>query len=332
MLDMGRRQFITLVGGAAAAWPLAARAQVSKKTPRVGVLWHAGSAEEEAIYLEAFLEGLKGLGYIDGKTISLEHRFPNEIPERFVELGAELAALKPDVLVAVTRPAAMAAQRATTTIPIVFIVVPDPIGTKLVNSLARPGGNITGLTHIAVELSAKRLALFKEVFPNASRAALLVNSSDPPGMRRYIDEFRTAGATLGVTIHPVEVRSPKDFEPALDKIVAERLDGVVVPADGLFYQGRTLLAKSALQRSLPLVVYSRETLEAGALMSYGADQRAIFRRAANYVDKILKGERAADLPVEQPTKFETLVNLKTAKALGLAIPDMTLVRADEVIE
>jgi ABC-type uncharacterized transport system substrate-binding protein len=170
------------------------------------------------------------------------------------------------------------------------------------------------------------------VFPTASRAALLVNSSDPLGMRRYIDEFRTAGATLGVTVHPVEVRSPKDFEPALDKIVAERLDGVVVPADGLFYQGRTLLAQSALQRRLPLVVYSRETLEAGALMSYGADQRAIFRRAANYVDKILKGESAADLPVEQPTKFETLVNLKTAKALGLAIPDMTLVRADEVIE
>jgi putative tryptophan/tyrosine transport system substrate-binding protein len=226
----------------------------------------------------------------------------------------------------------MAAQRATTAIPIVFIVVPDPIGTKLVNSLARPGGNITGLTHIAVELSAKRLALFKEAFPNASRAALLVNSSDPPGMRRYIEESQTAGAKLGVTIHPVEVRSPKDFGPALDKIVAEHLDGVLVPADGLFYQGRTLLAESALQRRLPLVVYSRETLEAGALMSYGADQRAIFRRAATYVDKILKGESAADLPVEQPTKFETLINLKTAKALGLIIPDMTLALADEVIE
>jgi len=216
----------------------------------------------------------------------------------------------------------MAAQRATTTIPIAFIVVPDPIGTKLVNSLARPGGNITGLTHIAVELSAKRLALFKEAFRNASRAALLVNSSDPLGMRRYIDESQTAGTTLGVTVHPIEVRSLKDFGPALDKIVAERRDGVVVPADGLFYQGRTLLAQSALERRLPLLVYSRETLEAGAVMSYGADQRAIFRRAANYVDKILKGERAADLPVEQPTKFETLVNLKAAKALGLAIPDM----------
>jgi ABC-type uncharacterized transport system substrate-binding protein len=331
MFDMQRRRFIALLGGAV-AWPLAARAQVSKKTPRVGVLWHAGSAEEEAIYLGAFLDGLKGLGYIDGKTISLEQRFPNEIPERFIALGAELAMLKPDVLVAVTRPAAMAAQRATTTIPIIFIVVPDPVGTRLVNSLARPGGNITGLTHIAVELSAKRLALFKEVFPNASRVALLVNSNDPLGMRRYIDEFQTASAALGVTVHPVEVQSLGDFGPALDKIVAERLDGIVVPADGLFYQGRALLAQSALQRRLPLVVYSRETLEAGALMSYGADQRAIFRRAATYVDKILKGESAADLPVEQPARFETLVNLKTAKALGLTIPDVTLVRADEVIE
>src|SRR2546423_3876353 len=188
MLDMGRRQFITLVGGAAAAWPLAALAQLSKKTPRVGVLWHAGSAEEEAIYLGAFLEGLKGLGYIDGKTISLEHRFPNEIPERFIELGAELAALKPDVLVAVTRPAAMAAQRATTTIPIVFIVVPDPIGTKLVNSLARPGGNITGLTHIAVELSAKRLALSRKYSPT---------HPGPPGRRLIKLHDQLAGVVDG---------------------------------------------------------------------------------------------------------------------------------------
>jgi putative ABC transport system substrate-binding protein len=165
------------------------------------VLWHAGSAEEEAIYLGALLEGLKGLGYVDGKTIALEHRFPNEIPELFVSLAAELAALKPDVMVAVTRPAAIAAQRATTTIPTVFIVVPDPVGTKLVNSLARPGGNITGLTHIAVELSAKRLAFFKEAFPRASRAALLVNANDPQGMRRYIDESQVAAV-----VQPVEVR------------------------------------------------------------------------------------------------------------------------------
>jgi putative ABC transport system substrate-binding protein len=278
------------------------------------------------------LEGFKELGYVDGKTIVLEHRFPNEIPERFVSLAVELAALKPDVLVAVTRPAAIAAQRATTTIPIVFVVVPDPVGTKLVNSLARPGGNVTGLTHIAVELSGKRLAFFKEAFPRASRVALVLNGNDVPGMQRYIDEFQTAAVALSVSVRPVEVRSLGDFESAFDTIFAERLDGVILPADGLFYQGRMRLAQLALQRRLPLVVYSRETLEAGALMSYGTDQRAIFRRAAVYVDKIIKGERPGDFPVEQPTKFEFLVNLKTAKALDLMFPEMLLARADEVIE
>ena len=176
--------------------PLAARAQQpTKKPPRVGVLWHAGSAEEEAIYLGALLEGLTGLGYIDGKTIALEHRFPNEQPERFVSLAAELAALKPDVLIAVTQQAAVAAQRATTTIPIVFIVVPDPVGVKLVNSLSRPGGNITGLTHIAVELSGKRLAVFKEAFPRMTRVALLV-ANNPQATKRYIDETNTAATGL----------------------------------------------------------------------------------------------------------------------------------------
>jgi putative tryptophan/tyrosine transport system substrate-binding protein len=329
---MRRRDFINVLGGAVVAWPLGGLAQPAGKLPRVGVLWHAGSAEEEAIYLGALLEGFKELGYVDGKTIVLEHRFPNEIPERFVSLAVELAALKPDVLVAVTRPAAIAAQRATATIPIVFVVVPDPVGTKLVNSLARPGGNVTGLTHIAVELSGKRLAFFKEAFPRASRVALVLNGNDVPGMQRYIDEFQTAAVALSVSVRPVEVRSLGDFESAFDTIFAERLDGVILPADGLFYQGRMRLAQLALQRRLPLVVYSRETLEAGALMSYGADQRAIFRRAAVYVDKIIKGERPGDLPVEQPTRFEFLVNLKTAKALDLMFPEMLLARADEVIE
>jgi putative tryptophan/tyrosine transport system substrate-binding protein len=243
-----------------------------------------------------------------------------------------LVALKVEVLIAVTRPAAVAAQRATNTIPIVFVVVPDPIGTKLVESLARPGGNITGFTQIAVELSSKRLQFFKEAFPRLSRVAVLVNGNDHLGMRRYIDEFEVGARAIGLTIQPVEVRSPADFEPALDKIVADGLEGVTLPADGLFYQGRHMLARLSLVRRLPLVVYSRETLEAGALISYGADQRAIFRSAAVYVDKILKGERAANLPVQQPTKFELIVNLKTANALGVTIPSLLLAQADEVIE
>jgi putative tryptophan/tyrosine transport system substrate-binding protein len=175
---MRRREFITLIGGVAAAWPLAARGQPTKRLSKIGVLWHAGSAEEEAIYLGELLQGLNGLGYVDGKTIALENRFPNEQPERFVSLAAELATLRVDVLVAVTQQAARAAQQATATIPIVFIVVPDPVGAKLVNSLARPGGNITGLTHIALELSGKRLAVFKEAFPRMTRVALLVNANN----------------------------------------------------------------------------------------------------------------------------------------------------------
>jgi ABC-type uncharacterized transport system substrate-binding protein len=328
---MRRREFITLLG--AFALPLAARAQQpTKKIPRVGVLWHAGSAEEEAIYLGALVEGLKGLGYIDGKTIALEHRFPNEQPERFVSLAAELTALKPDVLIAVTQQAAVAAQRATTTIPIVFIVVPDPVGVKLVNSLSRPGGNITGLTHIAVELSGKRLAVFKEAFPRMTRVALLVNANNPQTTKRYIDETNTAATGLGLDVQPVEVRSLTDFDQAFDRIVEGRLEGVAVPADPLFYQGRSLMAQTAITRRLPLMVYSRETLEAGALMSYGTDQRRIFRRAVVYVDKILKGEKPADLPVEQPTKFEFLINNKTAKAIGYTISESLLLRADEVID
>ncbi len=328
---MQRREFITLLSGAS-VWPLSAHAQQRGRVPRVGVLWHAGSAEEEAIYLGALQQGLVGLGYIDGRTIKLEHRFPNEQPERFVSLAAELVGLRVDVLVAVTRLGAAAAQRATTTIPIVFILVADPIGTKLVSSLARPGGNITGLTNIAVELSAKRLALFKEALPRVTRVALLVNAADPQGMQRFIDEAKTAATSLGLDVQPVEVRSIDEFEQALDRVVEGRLEGVLTVLDGLFYQGRSLIAQLAITRRLPLMVNSRETLQAGGLMSYGADIPAIFRRAAAYVDKLLKGEKAADLPVEQPTKFEFLINLKTAKALGLEISSMMLSRADEVIE
>jgi putative tryptophan/tyrosine transport system substrate-binding protein len=328
---MRRRQFITVLC-VVAAWPLSALAQQRTKVPRVGVLWHAGSADEEAVYLTALLKGFSGLGYVDGKTIALEHRFPNEQPERFVSMAAELAALNVDVLVAVTRLGALAAQRASATIPIVFIVVPDPVGTKLVNTLARPGGNITGLTHIAVELSAKRLALFKEAFPRMTRVALLVNASDPQGMNRYADETKTAATALGLDVQVVEVRSVEDFEPAFGQVVEGRSQGVVVGPDGLFYQGRESIARQALGRRLPLMMYSRETLQAGALMSYGADQGEILRRAAAYVDKILRGEKPADLPVEQPTRFEFLINLKTAKALGLELDPRLLTRADQVIE
>ena len=329
---MRRRDFVKAAGGIFVAWLPPAHAQHTKKIPRVGVLWHAGSAQEEAVYLGAFQQGLDGLGYVDGKTIRLEQRFPDEIPERFVSLANELAGLRPDVLVAVTQQAAVAAKQATATIPIIFVDVPDPVGVKLVKSLSHPGSNITGLTHIAAELSGKRLALFKEAFPQMTRMALLVNANDQETTKRYIDEANAAATALGLNVQPVEVRSLADLNEAFDKIVAGGLEGVAVPAEPLFYQGRSLMSQAAITRRLPLMVHSRELLEAGALMSYGPDHRRIFRRAAGYVDLILRGEKPADLPVEQPTKFEFLINNKTAREIGFSISESLLLRADEVIE
>jgi putative ABC transport system substrate-binding protein len=296
------------------------------------VLWHAGSAEEEGPYLTALQQALNGLGYIDGRTVTMEQRFPNEQPDRFASLATELAADAVDVLVASGTLAALAAQRATMAIPIVFVAVPDPVGVSLVDSLARPGGNITGLTNVSSDLSGKRLEFFKEAFPGISRVALLVNANDRQNMKRYIDETKTAAIRLGIEFQPAEAHSIGDIGQLFDKAVEARLEGVVVSPDGMFFQGRKQLAQAALTRRLPMIAFSRETLEAGALMSYGADVRAIFRRAAAYVDKLLKGEVPANLPVEQPTRFEFLINLKTAKALNVEVSPMLLTRADEVIE
>ena len=329
---MTRRDLITLLGGVVVALPHIVYAQAVKRIPRVGVLWHAATPEEEATYLGALRQGLIDLGYIEGRTITLEHRFPAEQPERFRSLAAELALSKADVLVAVTRPAALAAQSATTTIPVVFLVVPDPVGSKLVNSLARPGGNITGLTNMALELNAKRLGYLKEAMPELSRVALLVNANDQGGTRRYTDESLAAATTLGLTLLPVEARSVEDLDRAFDAMVKARMQAVVVPADGLFFQGRAVIAKAALARRLPTIVYSRKTLDAGALMSYGPSHLVIFRRAALYIDKLLKGAKPSELPVEQPTTFEFLINLKTAKALPFTMPHSLLLRADNVIE
>jgi putative ABC transport system substrate-binding protein len=329
---MKRREFMTLLCGATAAWPLAAPGQPIKKLPKVGVLWHAASAEEEAIGLGALTRGFSDLGYVEGKTIALHHRFPAELTERFESLSAELAAIPVDVLVAVTQPAALAAQRATTTIPIVFILVPEPVGSKLINSFAKPGGNITGLTNIAAELTAKRVQLLKEAFPRMTRLTLLVNPNDQQAMHRFIDEGKIAATALGLDVQPLEVRSLGEFEQAFDNIADSRSEGVVTTPNGLFYLGRVLAGQLAVKRRLPLMVQNRETLVDGALMAFGPDIQVLFRRAAVYVDKILKGEKPADLPVEVPTKFQFLINLKTAKALGLTLPESLLLSADEVIE
>jgi putative ABC transport system substrate-binding protein len=328
---MKRRDFFMMIGGAA-AWPLPASGQQARKTPRVGVLWHAASAEEEAVYLGALREGLTDLGYIEGRNIVLENRFPAEKWERFISLATELVQLKPDLLVAMSRPAAIAAQRATTTIPIVFCAVPDPVGDKLVESLARPGGNITGLSNMALDLSAKRIELLKDMVDGLSHVALLVNAGDPEAARRYIKESQAAASPLGITIEPVEVMGLGEIPSAFAKIDQLNVNGLVGTADSLFTVERKNIIQLAIERRLPTMMHSRETAQAGALMSYAPSYVLMARRTAIYVDKILRGAKPADLPVEQPTKFELIINLQTAKMLGLDVPPMLLARADEVIE
>ena len=320
------------LAGAAVAWPLVAQAQATRRVPRVGVLWHAASAEEEAVYLAAVRRGLSDLGYVEGQNIILDHRFPAEVPERFVSLAAELAASKVDVLVAINRTAALAAQRATKTIPVVFVAVADPVGSQLVASLARPGGNITGLSNMALDLTAKRLEFLTLVVPGLRRIALIVNGNDTGGSRRYIEECWPAAERLKVALDPVEIRAPGDLQPAFSAMAGSGVDGVVVTQDGLFFVTRQDIAFLALRHRLPSIVYSRETAEAGALASYGPDNQGIFRRTGVYVDRILKGASPSDFAVEQPTTFQLIVNLKTARALNIEIPPTLLARADELIE
>jgi putative ABC transport system substrate-binding protein len=328
-----RRSLLVGLGVGSLSTALPAFAQHAGKSPRIGVLWHAGSAEEEKIPLGGLVEGFRNLGYVDGKNILLEHRFPNELPERFVSLAAELVQLKVDVLIAVTGNAALAAQSATTTIPTVFIAVPDPVGSKLIDNLARPGGNITGLTNMAVELVPKRMEVLKEAIPSLSRMALLVNASVPGNARRYIEIAQTAARPLGVTLQPVEIRTAADIERAFSMITQSRLQGMCLTSDGLIYVEQRRLAQLAQGRNLPLIGYTREMAQwTGMLMTYGPSNVALFRRAAYFVDKILKGAKPADLPVEQPTIIELVINLKTAKALGLTIPQSLLQRADELIQ
>ena len=329
MFDLRRREFITLIGGAAAGWPLAARAQ---QIPQIGVLWHAGNEEEEAIYLSALRRGFSDRGYVEGQNFTLVNTFAGEVYERFTSNATELVRRRVDVIVAVTRLAAVAAQRATSTIPIVFVVVPDPIKSGLVQSLARPGKNITGLTNVAVDLAAKRLEIFKEIIPSMSNLALLVNATDPQIAQGFIEETGAASRKLGMSVRPFEIRSPEGLDTAFPLMAAEKLDGVYAVQDGLFFAERFRIARLALANRLPVSSPNGEHTAAGHLMSFGPDQPSIFRRAAYYVHRILKGTKPADLPVEQPTKYYLIINLKTAKAIGLEVQPILIARADEVIE
>jgi putative tryptophan/tyrosine transport system substrate-binding protein len=327
---MRRREFTTLLCAAISTLPTLAHGQLSH-LPRVGILWHAGSAAEEGAYYTALVDGFRELGYIDGQNISLEHRFPNELPDLFRSMVADLIQSKVDVLVTVGTQTAPYARDATTTVPVVFIFVPDPVGSKFVRTLHSPGRNMTGLSQFGADIVLKRLQLLKYIIPDLSRVAVLVNSNTEVA-RLYRDVTDTAAAELGLQNHAFDARSLSEVASAFDAMLAAGKQAVTINGEGLAYQHRAKIAEMAVSRRLPLAVWSKETFEAGAMMSYGADQVAMARRGASFVHKILKGSNPSDLPVEQPTKLEFFINLKVATRLGLTIPPALLSYADEVVE
>jgi putative ABC transport system substrate-binding protein len=326
---MDRRTFIASMIGAALSAPLAAQAQQVGKVPRIGFLFYGspGSSPE----LDAFRQGLRELGYIEGQNIAIEYRFASGRVERLPELAAELVRLKVDVIVTPTTPASQAAKQATGTIPIVFAGVADAVGAGLITNIARPGGNVTGLASISAELGGKRLELLKQVAPKASRVAVLYNPADRSNVLMLKDMQESAPA-LGLTLQPLEVRGPGELEDAFVAMTRARAHALFGVAGILTFEHRRALVDLAAKNRIPAMWGHRQFVDAGGLMSYAVNYYDQVRGAATYVDKILKGAKPGDLPVEQPTKFELVVNLKTAKALGLTIPRSVLLRADEVIQ
>jgi putative ABC transport system substrate-binding protein len=325
-----RRAFLGNLAGGLLAAPLAAEAQQSITRTRVAFVG-AESPSTNQHFLDAFRQGMREHGYVDGGNITLEARWAEGRSERFPDIIGELVRLKPSVILTVSLPAALAAKNATTTIPIVFIAS-DPLGSGLVSGLARPGGNLTGLSlFLGEEFSGKWLELLREVIPKASRVAVLLNSANPASVG-YLRFLRGAAQTLGIKLQPLEVRDPGQFDDAFATMVAERAQALVVVVDPLTVRYRGRIVELAAKNRLPAVYGFREFADAGGLMAYGVNVPSLCRRAAVYVDKILKGTKPGDLPVEQPTTFDLVVNLKTAKALRLTIPPSLLQRADEVIQ
>ena len=327
-----RREFIgTLASGLLAA-PRTSEAQQVGKVARIGYL--ANNPAATSHLSEAFLQGLRDLGYVEGRNLVIEYRTPEGKWDRFPALAAELVALKADVLVAANSLAVLPAKRATRTIPIVFTGAPDAVGSGFVTSLARPGGNVTGLSALAPELVGKCLEHLNQAVPGASRVAVLWH----PGAygermeKDMLKEADVAARALGVRLQVGEARGPADFDRAFSDMTKARAGALTVLTSGLFFNERSRLVALAARSRLPAVYPWREAVDAGGLMAYGANLADLYRRAATYVDKILKGAKPGDLPVEQPTKFDLVINLKTAKALGLTIPPSLLGRADQVME
>jgi putative ABC transport system substrate-binding protein len=323
---MRRREFIAALGSAA-AWPLAARAQQAGRLPTIGFL--GADAVGWRPWTDAFVQRLRELGWIEGRTVAIEYRWSEGDRERSAEVAAEFVQLKVDVIITNVIGAA-AAKQATSVIPIVFALAHDPVGGGLVASVARPGGNVTGLSVQAAEVAGKRLELLREAVPRLRRLAVMANAGNPQAVLE-LGEVQSAARTLGLEVMPLEIRRAEDIAPAFEELKAEA-DALYVIQDALVNSNRTRIITFALGARLPTMFTSREYVQAGALMSYGPNFPAHFRRAAELVDRILRGAKPGDIPVEQPTKFDLVVNLTSAKAIGLTIPELFLVRADEVIE
>jgi ABC-type uncharacterized transport system substrate-binding protein len=327
---MRRRDFITLLGGTAAAWPLAARAQQPGKLSTIGFLGpNTRSAASE--WVAALVQRLRELGWIEGRTIAIEYRWAEGRAERFAQIAAEFVRRKVDVIVTSGTQAVIAAKQATSIIPIVFATAGDPVGSGLVASLAHPGGNVTGLATLAADLAGKRLELLREVIPGLRRLAIMGNVGNPFTVLE-LGEVQAAADTLGLEVDTLEIRRAEDIPPAFEALKGRRADALYVCTDALANTNRIRINTLALGARLPTMHGSRDYVEAGGLISYGPNFPDLFRHAADYVDKILHGSKPSDIPVEQPTKFDLVVSLITATALGLTLPPTLLARADEVIE
>jgi ABC-type uncharacterized transport system substrate-binding protein len=329
---VNRREFITLLGGAAVAWPLAARAQQSERVRRIGVLMPltADDADEQTL-MPIFVQGVQQLGWTEGRNLRIDFRGAGANPDDSRKYAAELVALAPDVILSIGGVNLPSLLQVTRTIPIVFLRVPDPVAAGFVDSLARPGRNVTGFASIDYSVSTKWLELLKEIAPRVTRAAVVRDATLAAGTGQ-LGAIQAMASSAGIAVTPINVRDASEMERALIAFAAAPNGGLIVTGSALARSHRDLIAALALRLRLPAVSYHRAFVTAGGLISYGIDQTDQYRRAAGYVGRILKGEKPADLPVQQPTKFELVINLKTAKALGLEIPPMLLARADEVIE
>ena len=326
---MRRREFITLLGGAVVAWPLAARAQQSGKLPTIGFLG-SGTPAAHGQWVAAFVQRLRELGWIEGRNLTIEYRWAEGSSDRAAELAVEFVRLKVDVIVTYANPMVVATKEATSVIPIVFAAAADPLGTGLVASLARPGGNVTGLSAQNTDLAGKHLELLRDLIPGLRRLAIMANVDNSASVLE-MREVQAAARTIGLEVATLEIRRGEDIAPAFEGLKG-RADALYVCVDTVLFSNRISVNTLALSARLPTIFLNREYVEAGGLMSYGPSFPDLFRRAGGYVDKILHGAKPGEIPVEQPTKFALTINLTTTKALGLKIPPTLLARADEVIE